>query len=58
MCRSFKIEDFTIGKQAIYIIDSILSEYKFPCSVARIYDPDNLVKVALKNMRGYNFPQT
>ena len=38
LCIRFKIEAFKIGKQAINIIDSFLSEYMFPCLVARICD--------------------
>ena len=54
MCRNFEVGDFEIGKEAIEEVDAFLRELNFPTAPTRVYDPSNIVRSALKQMRGYN----
>lgn len=56
VCRSTVVGDFVIGKNIIKQLDEILVEYKMPSAPARIYDPFNVIRRALKNMRNYSLP--
>lgn len=58
LCRCTKVGDFEIGKNSIEETNAFLKKIKLPTGPARSYDPFNVVRHALKNMRGYNFPPT
>ena len=48
LCKSFKIGDFLIGKDAIEELDEYLREYKMPTALARVFDPSNTIRRALR----------
>ena len=52
LCRNFKVGDFEIGKEAIEEVDAFLRDLNFPTAPTRVYDPYNIVRIALKQMRG------
>jgi hypothetical protein len=56
LCRYSKIKDFGIGKDAIEEIDAFLRDYKFLISLAQTYDIGDVLRNALKEMRGYKLP--
>ena len=58
LCRCFRIGDFTIGKEALDQIHSYLHHYNFSTSPYRMYDPNNWMRVTLKEMRNYVLPST
>ena len=54
LCRNFKVGGFEIGKETIEEVDSFLRDLTFATIPTRVYDPYNIVRSALKQMRGYN----
>ena len=58
LCRCTKVGNFEINKNANEETNAFLRNFKLPTMLARTYDPFNVVKYALKNMRGYNLPPT
>ena len=56
VCRCFKISDFVIGEEAIDQIHEFLRHYNLSISPYRIYDPEHVVRIALKEIRNYTLP--
>ena len=58
LCRSIKVGDFVIGKDAIEELDAYIWESKMPTAPRRNFDPFGIVTNVLRKMRGYNLPPT
>lgn len=56
VCRSTVVGDFLIGKNTIDQLDEILRESKMPTAPTRIFDLDDVIRKALRQMRSYNIP--
>lgn len=56
VCRSTTEGDFVIGNNTIDQLDEILREYKIPTAPTRVFDLDDVIKKALRQMRSYNLP--
>ena len=54
VARNTKVHNFVIGKYAIEEIDQCMGEFKLPLAPTRTYDPNDLVRHALKLMRKYS----
>ena len=54
--RNTKIGDFVIGKDTTQEINACISEFMVLTTPARTYDPNDLVRHALKKMREYTLP--
>lgn len=54
--RCFKIGDFTIGKDSIYQLHEYLRHYNPSSTPYIIYDPESVVRNALKEIRNYILP--
>ena len=56
VARNTKVGDFMIGKDAIEEIDKCIAKFMLPTTLAKTYDPNDLVRHALKYMRKYTLP--
>lgn len=56
ICRNFKVGDFNIGKDAIEELDAFMREFKFLVALARKYDPYDVVRITLRQVRKFNLP--
>lgn len=56
VCRNVKLGDFILGNDAIEELDEFMRELPLPSAPARNYDPNYLIRDALKQMRNYNLP--
>lgn len=58
VARNTKVGDFLIGKDVIEEIAQCMGELKLPSTPAGTYDPNDLVRHSLKNMRKYTLPSS
>ena len=56
LCRCFRIGDFTIAKESLDQILSFLHHFNLSTSPYKMYDPNNWMRVALKELRHYVLP--
>ena len=56
VCRTIKVEDFEIGKNAYEELSEYLGQYKFATGPYRMYDPENYITNEVKAIRGYILP--
>lgn len=55
---SFRIGDFSIGKESLDQIHAFLCHYNLSTDPYIIYDPEGYMRNTLKEIRGYVFPNT
>ena len=54
IARNTKVGDYLIRKDAIEEINKCIAEFMFPIALARTYDPNDLVRHALKQIKNYS----
>ena len=56
VCRTFKVGDFEIGKNAFEELSDYLGQYKVATGPYRVYDPDGYITNEVKTIRGFVLP--